>query len=390
MTIPLGGPSPGMPGALDGLVGLGANDRVMVIAPHPDDESLACAGLLQASARAAARVRVVFLTDGDNNPWAQLVAEGRWPRAIADRLRWGARRRREAIAALGVLGIPSSDAVFLGLPDQGLTGLLMRAAQEPVSALTAELGTWRPTVVAAPAVCDRHPDHNASAVLLRLALLRCALQPRLTFHYLVHAPPGEEIDPAPCVWLGPRELDRKRAAVLSHVSQLWWRRREFLGFVGERENFNSAAVARTIEERHPVRRAWIEGGMLRFELALTRRLAFGRPVLRVVLATEDGDAIARSVGLPRWPRAELAHRSELPERVVRVDIDCRAYGTPGQALRVGDCMAKIDWPLERRLGLFDRWGWRPVPVPCATEVEQGELADGAPATLRTMEVLSAP
>ncbi|TMQ65865.1 MAG: hypothetical protein E6K78_07050, partial [Candidatus Eisenbacteria bacterium] len=76
MTIPLGGPSPGMPGALDGVVGLGANDRVMVIAPHPDDESLACAGLLQASARAAARVRVVFLTDGDNNPWAQLVAEG--------------------------------------------------------------------------------------------------------------------------------------------------------------------------------------------------------------------------------------------------------------------------------------------------------------------------
>ena len=56
-----------------------ASDRVLVLAPHPDDESLAAAGLLQHARGRGAAIRVVFLTDGDRNPWAQLVNEWRWP-----------------------------------------------------------------------------------------------------------------------------------------------------------------------------------------------------------------------------------------------------------------------------------------------------------------------
>ena len=43
--------------------------RTLVIAPHPDDESIAAGGLLQRAVAAGAEVRVLVVTDGDNNPW---------------------------------------------------------------------------------------------------------------------------------------------------------------------------------------------------------------------------------------------------------------------------------------------------------------------------------
>ena len=56
---------------------LDRDSRVMVIAPHPDDETLATGGLLQEAVAAASAVRVVYITDGDNNPWPQRVMERR-------------------------------------------------------------------------------------------------------------------------------------------------------------------------------------------------------------------------------------------------------------------------------------------------------------------------
>ena len=42
--------------------------RVLMLAPHPDDESLGTGGLIQRATRAGGEVHVVFVTDGDNNP----------------------------------------------------------------------------------------------------------------------------------------------------------------------------------------------------------------------------------------------------------------------------------------------------------------------------------
>lgn len=42
----------------------------MVIAPHHDDEALACSVILQQAVRAGAAIRIVYVTDGDDNPWA--------------------------------------------------------------------------------------------------------------------------------------------------------------------------------------------------------------------------------------------------------------------------------------------------------------------------------
>ena len=72
---------------------LGASDRVLVLAPHPDDESIACGGLLLAARAVGAARCVVVVTDGDNNPWPQRWIEKRWRIDARARARWGARRR---------------------------------------------------------------------------------------------------------------------------------------------------------------------------------------------------------------------------------------------------------------------------------------------------------
>src|SRR4051812_37319644 len=101
-----------------------------MIAPHPDDESLAAGVLLQKAVAAGAAVSVLYVTDGDDNPWPQRVLEKRWRLDADDRARWGKRRRAEAIAALEVLGLRAADARFLGLPDQGLTRALLHDCEK--------------------------------------------------------------------------------------------------------------------------------------------------------------------------------------------------------------------------------------------------------------------
>ena len=64
------------------------SDRLLVLVPHPDDESVATGGLLQHATAVGAKALVVFFTEGDNNPWAQRALEVRWrigpvrPRAL--------------------------------------------------------------------------------------------------------------------------------------------------------------------------------------------------------------------------------------------------------------------------------------------------------------------
>jgi LmbE family N-acetylglucosaminyl deacetylase len=169
---------------------LAFNDRsrILLVAPHPDDESLACGMALQAAVRAGAAVRVVYATDGDNNPWPQRFIERKWRIKKADRLRWGKLRQREAEAALITLGLQAEDACFLGLPDQGLTDRLMRDPASLLSRFARCIEDFAPTDMFLPSTADAHPDHNALAVALLLILRQ--LDPQIAlesvWHFVVH------------------------------------------------------------------------------------------------------------------------------------------------------------------------------------------------------------
>src|SRR5712692_789971 len=123
--------------------------RVMVLAPHPDDETLATGGLLQQAVSAGAAVRVLFVTDGDNNPWPQRAVERRWQIGSTARARWGERRRGEALAALACLGVAADSASFLGHPDHSALAVFVRFA-------CARLGAHHSSLTEMSYVVHRH------------------------------------------------------------------------------------------------------------------------------------------------------------------------------------------------------------------------------------------
>ena len=116
--------------------------RVVVLAPHPDDEVLGVGGLIALLARLGSRVEVVAVTDGE----ASHPGGGLPPMALAT---CRVRETRRAVAALGV----THPVRHLHLPDGGCAAL----TGPVVAALHLAPGDW----LLAPWSGDGHPDHEA-------------------------------------------------------------------------------------------------------------------------------------------------------------------------------------------------------------------------------------
>lgn len=130
-------------------VGLPSTDeRVCVLAAHPDDESLGCGGTIAGLTARGTDVAVVIVTDGD----ALLVSDERGDLA--------SRRRAEAEEACRVLGV--TPPRFLGFPDRELGKVRAEAALS----LAAALGDIAPTVVMLPWFGDSNDDHRALNLVL--------------------------------------------------------------------------------------------------------------------------------------------------------------------------------------------------------------------------------
>lgn len=124
--------------------------RLLVIAPHPDDEALGCAGTVRLLNREGVLTTLVFLTDGE-----RLLGEP--SREIADK------RRAEGLNASGMLGC--SETLFLGFPD----GALADHAEDMSRRLSEIIVTRNPDMVFSPSPVDYHPDHiAASRIALKL------------------------------------------------------------------------------------------------------------------------------------------------------------------------------------------------------------------------------
>ena len=91
-----------------------AGARVLVIAPHPDDETLGPGILLSRLAKKGAQVRVVVMTNGDGFTDALAISYHELKPRREDYLKFGYTRQKETLAAMGLLGIPESDVTFLG------------------------------------------------------------------------------------------------------------------------------------------------------------------------------------------------------------------------------------------------------------------------------------
>ena len=209
----------------------------MLIAPHPDDEALACSVILQQAVRAGAAIRIVYVTDGDNNPWPQRALEKRWRLSASDRKRWGKLRRAEALAALRVLDIHPADVQFLALPDQGLTHLLLSDCNSALTRIAQVIDDWSPTDILAPSIFDIHPDHNAVAVMMRLIFADFVTQGVSQWNYLVHGRSPAFFDRAAQLSPSEAEIATRRDAIRCHQTQIKLSRRRFLGYATRPERF---------------------------------------------------------------------------------------------------------------------------------------------------------
>ena len=266
--------------AADPAPRVGRNERLLVIAPHPDDETLGAGGLIQRVYLNGGDVRIVLVTAGDGFVEAVAHETGTPRPRPAAYIAYGELRLREARAAVRTLLPDRYRLQVLGFPDGGLDGLLQAhwwrsrpersrttdARDPPYDSEALEpdvpydgddlrrelariIRETHPTIVALPDPLDRHPDHRATALFTLLALQDWAVQhpghdkPQL-LAYLVHWPdwpPGWDAPQATsepdvplelprgdvhrggkrvALVLSDEELATKRAALAKYFTQL--------------------------------------------------------------------------------------------------------------------------------------------------------------------------
>jgi LmbE family N-acetylglucosaminyl deacetylase len=212
--------------------------RLMVIAPHPDDESLAAGGLIQRALARGAAVSIVYVTDGENNPWPQRVLERRIRIGDRQRRAWGARRRGEADAALRALGAENVSVHRLGWPDGGVTWKLLDDTEAMLAGMRALIEREWPTVLVLPDLVDRHPDHSAIHVLMEMVFqsMSGTVQPAC-LGYLLHGRSRAGMPRRAVFALNEGELARKREAIATHASQTALSGRRLLRFAAATESF---------------------------------------------------------------------------------------------------------------------------------------------------------
>ena len=151
-----------------------ALQRLVVVAPHPDDETLGAGGLIHTWIQHQRPVTAVSVTDGEaSNPTRRDLADV---------------RQRELQRALAMLGGPSITRVRLGLPD-GRVRRWTRSLRTLLRPLFSE------SVIVAPFERDGHPDHEAvGRVCCRLAAAQATVLARYPIWAWHQAEPQRFID----------------------------------------------------------------------------------------------------------------------------------------------------------------------------------------------------
>lgn len=182
----------------------GAGDRLLVVAAHPDDESLGAGGLIAEAVAHGAEVRIVVASDG----------EASHPRSLShSSMQLATIRRAELDRALGRLH-PGLDVHLLGLPD----GQLAHHLPELVAALASHAQGFSHVVT--PWVGDRHPDHEACARAVQSVRgVRHWQYPIWAWHWDDPAAPALPWPSLRRVELTARARRAKRAAIAQHRSQ---------------------------------------------------------------------------------------------------------------------------------------------------------------------------
>lgn len=246
------------------------DDRILILAPHPDDEAIGTGGVIQEAVNVGAKVKIVLLTNGDNNELSFLVYKKRLVLTRNELLSMGQVRHNETISAAALLGLNEDNIVSLGYPDFGtmdilnrfwggakpFRSMLSRVKQVPYSDamspgapymgesilrdIKAAIFSFKPTKIFVSHPADVNRDHRALYLFLKIALWDIdgrITQPEI-FPYLIHVtgwpkPRGyhpelalsvpPDLEHSTIIWhylaLSPNAIELKYNAIKKYVTQ---------------------------------------------------------------------------------------------------------------------------------------------------------------------------
>lgn len=142
----------------------------LVVAPHPDDETLGCGGTIALLRALGYPVQVLVISDGTLSHPRSL----KYPAA-----RLQALREAETLEALSILGVKATETMFLRLQDGSIPTSESKGFREAVTGCHSYLKQVMPEILFLPWRADPHPDHRATYQLIRTAVDGLNYSPRL-------------------------------------------------------------------------------------------------------------------------------------------------------------------------------------------------------------------
>ena len=160
--------------------------KLIIFAPHPDDETFGCGGVLAKRIHEGFEPIIVLVTDGralftfhgiDKNPLPQQVADARLD---------------ETIKALEILGCAKSSLVCLDIENEKLEAQQERAEKEIADLLTAH----KPEEIYFTNIHEGHPEHRLTNTIVRAACARVSYSGR-SYQYIVNLHYQTSLDKIP-------------------------------------------------------------------------------------------------------------------------------------------------------------------------------------------------
>ncbi len=190
--------------------------KTLVVAPHPDDESLGCGGAVALLRKFGNDVAVLTVSDGAlSHPNSK-----KFPPAKLRDL-----RERETIAALDILGVSEDKITFLRFPDGSVPGELSDDFAAAVTIVKDYLTANSPQTILLPWRRDPHPDHLASWQIVKASIIECGGDYRVLEYPIWLWERAENADLPREKNIKIRRLEineaavQKQAAIRAHASQ---------------------------------------------------------------------------------------------------------------------------------------------------------------------------
>jgi len=143
--------------------------QVVVVAPHPDDETLGCGGAIALFRQHSIPVHVLIMSDGTQSHPGSIRFPAKKLRKI---------RESEALSALKILGVAANSATFFRWPDTAVPQLGADNFASAVQQCDRALQSISPDLILIPWQFDQHCDHQATWQIIHHCLQSWPLPPR--------------------------------------------------------------------------------------------------------------------------------------------------------------------------------------------------------------------